>query len=80
MYKSIIQGALPIGAIIGALLSSQIIRIFSRRMGFLVTNIPAFISIVLMVYIKDPYIFVITRVIQGICTGIFSAIVPLYIN
>jgi hypothetical protein len=30
-YKSIIQGVLPIGAIFGALLSSQLIRRLSRR-------------------------------------------------
>lgn len=50
------------------------------RFGFLVTNIPAFLSIVLMVYIKNPYTFLLMRLIQGICTGIYSAIVPLYIN
>jgi MFS family permease len=33
-----------------------------------------------MVYIKNPYIFLLARLIQGICTGVFSAIVPLYIN
>lgn len=75
-----IQGAVPVGAIFGALLSAQVIRVFSRRFGFVVTNVPAFLSIILMVYIKNPYTFLIMRLIQGICTGIFSAIVPLYIN
>ncbi len=33
-----------------------------------------------MVYIKNPYTFILMRLLQGICTGIYSAIVPLYIN
>lgn len=43
-------------------------------------NIPAVISTVLMVYIRNPFTFLICRVIQGVCTGVYSAIVPLYIN
>jgi MFS family permease len=49
-------------------------------MGFLATNLLAFLSILLMVYIYNPYTFLLARLLQGICTGIFSAIVPLYIN
>ena len=30
--------------------------------------------------IANPFVLLIGRLIQGICTGIFSAIVPLYIN
>lgn len=31
LYKSLIQGAIPVGAIVGALLSSQVIKYLSRR-------------------------------------------------
>lgn len=30
-YNSLVQGSIPVGAIFGALLSSQVIKIFSRK-------------------------------------------------
>ena len=64
---------------LGALLSSQIIARFSRRNGFLVTNAIAALGLI-TIFIKTLPTFFIGRIIQGICTGIYSAIVPLYIN
>lgn len=46
----------------------------------MLTNTVAFISTLLIAYIKSPVTFMIGRLLQGVCTGVFSAIVPLYIN
>lgn len=49
------------------------------RNCFLFTNTLAIIGLAIC-YVKIGFMILIGRVIIGVCTGIFSAIVPLYIN
>lgn len=50
-----------------------------HRKSFLLTNAIAAVSI-LLILIKNPFTIIAGRSIQGISVGIFSAIVPLYLN
>lgn len=34
----------------------------------------------LLLFIQSPYTLLISRIIQGMCVGLFSAIVPVIIN
>lgn len=77
--ESVVTGCVPIGAMIGALSSSLLLKKFSRRNSFLVTNLLAIIACGIC-FVKLGFMILIGRVIIGICTGVFSAIVPLYIN
>jgi MFS family permease len=84
--QGLLTGCIPIGGGIGALASNILIKKFSRRyfihlyrQYLFVVNGIAFVA-GLLVYIQNPYILFIIRIIQGLCVGFYSAIVPVIIK
>lgn len=75
--KGILTGCIPIGAGIGALLGTKLIHVFSRRKYVLLINIVA-ITVGCLIYINNFIILLIMRIIQGICVGMYTSIIPLY--
>lgn len=80
---SIINGLLPLGGIIGSLLSSYFADNFGRKNGLLVSNILMILSSLLSgssSYFRSYEILMLSRVLAGIYCGIITGIVPLYLN
>lgn len=83
MEKSQAQGFLtfcvPLGGLFGSLLSSYFLKNVSRRNSILYINYAAFL-IGCLIFLADLKLYMILRVCQGMCAGLFSAIVPLLIK
>lgn len=83
MERSQAQGFLtfcvPLGGLFGSLLSSYFLKNVSRRNSILYINYAAFL-IGCLIFFADLKLYMILRVCQGMCAGLFSAIVPLLIK
>ncbi len=77
--EGILNGCIPIGALIGALSSSFFIAKFSRRKCLLMMNAFAF-TVGALIYIQTFPTLVIFRLCQGFCVGFYSSIAPLIIK
>ena len=77
--RGILTGCIPFGALLGALIGKKLIHVFSRRHFLLVINITALIAGGLL-YIHHQASFIIMRIIQGACIGMYTAIIPMYIS
>lgn len=77
--NGLLQGCIPVGGGIGALGSSIVIKKLSRRNSLLFINFFAFIA-GLMVMVPNIGLLYAGRVIQGLCVGMYSAIIPLLIK
>jgi len=75
--KGVITGCMPIGAGVGALAGTKLIHVFSRRKFILLINLVAIIAGCLL-YINNFILLLILRIVQGICVGLYTSIVPLY--
>ena len=75
--KGILTGCIPIGAGVGALLGTKLIHVFSRRKFVLLINVVA-IVVGCLLYINNFILLLILRIIQGICVGMYTSIIPLY--
>lgn len=73
------MGCVPVGAGVGAIFSSILLKKFSLKSVFLITNIVSVIAIS-TIQVKTLYTLLAGRIIQGVCVGLYSAITPLYIN
>jgi MFS family permease len=77
--RGILTGCIPFGALFGALLGKKLIHVLSRRHYILVINAMALIAGALL-YIQYTASFIIMRLIQGACIGMYTAIVPMTIS
>lgn len=77
--KGILTGCIPIGAGIGALIARKLIHVFSRRKFVLLINLIALIAGCVL-YINNIIVLICMRIIQGICVGLYTSIVPMYIT
>jgi MFS family permease len=77
--EGVLNGVVSIGGLIGCLLSSFIIRNFSRRNCLLVLD-GCSLVFGFLIFIPNLYAFVIFRIGQGLCVGAFSSIAPLYLK
>lgn len=77
--RGILTGCIPFGALLGALLGKKLIHVFSRRNFILVINVTALIAGSLL-YITEMESFIIMRIIQGACIGMYTAIIPMTIS
>nr|XP_020637902.1 solute carrier family 2, facilitated glucose transporter member 5-like isoform X1 [Pogona vitticeps]XP_020637903.1 solute carrier family 2, facilitated glucose transporter member 5-like isoform X1 [Pogona vitticeps] len=72
-----------LGGLIGSLLASLLVDRFGRRGALILNNILSMISALLMgfssiVFASEYTIF--TRLLTGICSGVFSCVVPMYLG
>lgn len=77
--RGILTGCIPFGALFGALLGKKLIHVFSRRNLILVINVIALVAGSLL-YITKMESFIIMRIIQGACIGMYTSTVPMYIS
>jgi MFS family permease len=77
--RGILTGCIPFGALFGALLGKKLIHVFSRRNYILFINTWALTAGSLLYVTKMPC-FIIMRIIQGACIGIYTAIIPMTIS
>lgn len=77
--EGLLQGCIPIGAGIGAVLSFLLLKNFSRRQSLLVVNGVALV-VGFLIFIPNQLILFAGRFIQGMCVGAYSAVVPLIIK
>ncbi len=79
MARGILTGCIPFGALFGALLGKKLIHVFSRRQYMLFINAWALIAGALL-YITEMQCFIIMRIIQGACIGMYTSLVPMTIS
>ncbi len=60
-------------------MGKKLIHVFSRRNYVLFINIIALISGSTL-YARNMIVLIVMRVIQGMCVGMYTSIIPLYIN
>ena len=77
--EGLLQGCIPIGGGIGAVLSFLLLKHFSRRQSLLVVNGIALV-VGFLIFIPNQLILFVARFIQGMCVGAYSAITPLIIK
>ena len=77
--EGLLQGCIPVGGGIGALLAFPLLKNLSRRKSLLAINVIALITGFLLLIANDKILF-IGRFSQGICVGLYSAITPLLIK
>jgi MFS family permease len=77
--RGVLNGCIPVGAGIGALIAKWITHWFSRRNFILVTNFIAIIAGAL-IFITNFGVFVTMRLIQGICIGFYTSTISVHIN
>jgi MFS family permease len=77
--RGILTGCIPFGALFGALLGKKLIHVFSRRHYILFINTLALIAGSLL-YITHMECFIIMRIIQGACIGMYTSIIPMTIS
>ena len=79
VYRSVISGIIPFGALFGAFFSGKVTNLIGRKYSMLLFDMIG-IGTNLFSMIVNSYVLVITKFIQGLCVGAYSTIVPLYIN
>ena len=77
--RGVLTGCIPFGALFGALLGKKLIHVFSRRNYILFINAWALTAGSLLYITKMPC-FIIMRIIQGACIGMYTAIIPMTIS
>lgn len=77
--RGILTGCIPFGALFGALLGKKLIHVFSRRHYLLFINACALVSGGLL-YITNTPCFIIMRIIQGACIGMYTSTIPMTIS
>lgn len=77
--RGILTGCIPFGALFGALLGKKLIHVFSRRNLILVINATALVAGSLL-YITEMESFIIMRIIQGACIGMYTSTIPMTIS
>jgi MFS family permease len=73
------MGVMPLGAILGAGTAPLLMKVTTRKQFVLVCNLLA-LMIAGIIQISNMYVLLVCRVVQGILTGLFMAITPIYIN
>lgn len=71
-------GCISFGALFGALAGKKLLHWFSRRNFILFINGLAIVSGSLL-YIQNMECFIIMRILQGACVGLYTSIVPIVI-
>ena len=79
MAQSILIGILPIGSILGAIVTGPLIKRYKRLTGIYIFTVLNIIAIVL-VNITTFYTFAAGRFLEGIGIGYYSAIAPVYLR
>ena len=77
--QSILIGILPIGSVLGAIITKFLIKRFRRLTGIYIFTIVNILAVIL-INITTFTTLIIGRFIEGICIGYYSAIAPVYLK
>jgi len=77
--QAILIGILPIGAVLGAIITKFLIKRYRRLTGIYIFTIVNIIAVIL-INITFFTTLIIGRFIEGICIGYYSAIAPVYLK
>lgn len=79
LYLSLISSSLQFGAMFGALFSGYISRKLGRRKTYLYLDLISWVGISLTLIVNE-YTMILGRLISGICVGVYSPLVCVYVN
>lgn len=78
--KSWISAWTPIGAIFGALPAGFFADLFGRKKTMIIFTVPWIASWAMLIFGTSIYMVYASRFISGVITGLFCAVLPLYVN
>ena len=78
-YTSLLHSLVPIGAAVGAFAGGALARKVGRRKAMLITDFICLIGI-LLTLLESINVMLAGRFLSGLCVGLHSAIVPLYVS
>ncbi|CAD8082161.1 unnamed protein product [Paramecium sonneborni] len=79
LLEALVQAIFTLSAGIGALLSGNLLQLFSQRKSFMITDLIGIIGVVLEI-ISNIYSFFFARILIGLCVGLNSSLIPQYIK
>ena len=81
IYTGILNAMVPIGAILGAIVSGNLFSKIGRKWGLIIADVLGFFGSLSCIFIgNQAYPQIIGRLISGIACGINCQLIPLYIN
>lgn len=81
LYTGILNAMVPIGAILGAIISGNLFSKIGRKWGLIIADVFGFLGSLACIFIGDgAYPQIIGRFLSGISCGINCQLIPLYIN
>jgi len=81
IYTGLLNALLPLGAILGAIISGNFFSKVGRKWGMIIADILGIIGSLFCIFIgQGAYPQIIGRFISGIAAGINTQLIPLYIN
>jgi MFS family permease len=72
-------GCIPASACAGALLSSKLLKLFSRKQFFYIISSICIVG-TFLIQTKVLILLIVGRLLQGLLVGIGTAVIPLYIK
>ncbi len=75
VYRSVISGMIPTGAVIGSTLQGVIAKKIGRRWTFIIADLLSILSIAINM-VANTYVIIIARLICGIGVGVYALLVP----
>lgn len=78
-YSSLLNAAIPFGAMIGAVSAGKLLDIVSRKNAFFIVDAVG-LAATLLSQITNINIFLVSRLLTGVITGFNSSLVPQYIQ
>lgn len=78
-FKGILNALMPAGAILGAVCAPLLLRQLQRRKSLILADLCGILAAIISLF-ANMYTFFVYRFVQGIATGINSAIVSIYIR
>jgi SP family galactose:H+ symporter-like MFS transporter len=77
--QSILIGILPIGSILGAIITKFLIKRFRRLVGIYIFTVVNIVAVILINITTFPTL-IVGRFIEGVCIGYYCAIAPVYLK
>ncbi|CAG7704232.1 unnamed protein product [Allacma fusca] len=74
-----IGSLMPLGALVGSIVGGAIVELLGRKTTLLATTLPFIVAWLLISLAQHIYMLYIARTIQGICVGVASLCLPVYL-
>ncbi|RWS24063.1 solute carrier family 2: facilitated glucose transporter member 8-like protein [Leptotrombidium deliense] len=77
--QSLLGSLMPLGAVLGAVISAFTVEKFGRKGTLMLCSIPCVIGWIMIAYADNIYVLLIGRFLTGVAVGCFTLAGPLYI-